>query len=95
MGQSCSGMSGPCPGCQGSCGDNCHRDEPCVDRCCNLCCQFCLDGCCLICPDDCGYTLCFTCTMIANSCAAVLTTEQPRSTQKPREDSHLEEGQVI
>ncbi len=85
MGQSCSGMSGPCPECRESCRDNCHGDEPCVDRCCNLCCQFCLDGCCLICPDDCSYTLCFTCTTIADSCAAVLTIEQPRSTQKPRE----------
>ncbi|KAK2916722.1 hypothetical protein Q8A67_001096 [Cirrhinus molitorella] len=98
MGQSCSGMAGPCPECRESCRDNClcvcHQDEPCVDRCCNLCCQFCLDGCCLICSDDCRYTLCFTCTRIADSCAAVLTTEQPRSTEKPREGSNLEEGQV-
>lgn len=89
MGLSCSTMPGSCPRCRESCGDACvcvcHRDEPCVDRCCNLCCQVCLNGCCLICSDDCRYTLCFMCTRIANSCAAVLTVEQPRTSMTQTE----------
>ncbi|XDV13692.1 hypothetical protein PO909_002051 [Leuciscus waleckii] len=97
MGLSCCAMSDPCPRCRESCGDDClcvcHVDEPCVDRCCNLCCQFCLDCFCLICSDDCRYTLCFWCTRMADSCAGVLVTEQPRSTQKPREGS--QGGQVV
>ncbi|KAK7168261.1 hypothetical protein R3I94_002343 [Phoxinus phoxinus] len=97
MGLSCCVMSGPCPQCRESCGDEClcvcHRDEPCLDRCCNLCCQCCLDCFCLICSDDCRYTLCFMCTRMADSCAGVLVTEQPGSTQKPREGS--QGGQLV
>lgn len=80
MGLSCCKVSASCPRCRESCGDDslceCHKHEPCLDRCCNLCCQFCLDSCCAICSDDCSYTVCFLCTRM------VLNTEQPTSTQR-------------
>lgn len=85
MGLSCCKTSVSCPQCRERCGEDClcacHTHEPCVDRCCNLCFQFCLDGCCVMCSDDCRYTVCFMCTRMAHSCAAVMKTEQPTSTQ--------------